>query len=379
VDDGTSSVRLVHKSLQDIFERQHTLGTLFASGDGHPYIARTCLTYMGFYHDLNNALGRKYHLHSYVNKYWGHHVRNRPDNIGLEKRQILSSLLTFDESLDSAQTNPPWLTYWWNFQSREGLKSSVSDMIHYLAYFGLTDHIQYTLKNGYSKVDHIYCHDGCSGDTPLLRAAERGHLEAVRLLLEKGADIESQGSNCNTSLRLASRRGHAAVVQLLLEKGGNNESKDDGGWTPLCYAACYGYEPVVRLLVEKGANLEAKTNRGQTALSLAARAGRVEVVRYLIDKGAEIGSEDNARRTPLMLAAKNRYGDGDVMQLLLERGADPEAKDNTGCTAWDYIPMWSRLHYAIRNNKNHPLRILYREPAPDSASEYSEQQPQASP
>ncbi|CCX04360.1 Similar to hypothetical protein AOR_1_934164 [Aspergillus oryzae RIB40]; acc. no. XP_001819039 [Pyronema omphalodes CBS 100304] len=116
VDDSTSSVRLVHKSLQDFFERQHTM----LLRGGQQYIARTCLTYMGFDHDL----GTKYHLHSYVNKYWGHHhFRNRPDCTGLEKGQIFSSLRKFDASLDEAREMPPWLADC-SFKRRKGLKSS---------------------------------------------------------------------------------------------------------------------------------------------------------------------------------------------------------------------------------------------------------------
>jgi hypothetical protein len=333
VDDGTSSVRLVHKSLQDLFERQHTQGALFAGG--HPYITRTCLTYMGFDHDF----GRESHLlFSYVNKYWGHHLQNSPDNIGLANQQILATLLKFAASLYKSGQTPPWMEHKWKLKSREGLGSSESDMIHYLAYFGLTYLIQYMLENGDAKVDHLYCHGVYDGYTPLVRAADHGPHQAARLLLEKGADIQSQGGErySDTSLLRASSRGHAAVVQLLLENGANTESSDVEECTSLCLAALRGHKPVVQLLAEKGANLEAKTDYGSSPLPIAALYGRMEVVRYLIDKGAEIDSKDKTGRTPLSFAAK--YAREDTMQLLLERGADPEAKDNTGRTAWDHIP-----------------------------------------
>jgi ankyrin repeat protein len=103
------------------------------------------------------------------------------------------------------------------------LKSSESDLIHYLAHFGLTDLLQYMLENGYSNVDHIYCHDFYDEYTPFLRAAAHGQPLAVQLLLEKGVDVDSQDGFCKTSLRVASDGGHVAVIQLLLDKGANVE------------------------------------------------------------------------------------------------------------------------------------------------------------
>jgi ankyrin repeat protein len=58
-------------------------------------------------------------------------------------------------------------------------------------------------------------------------------------------------------------------VKLLLEKGAELEAKDSSGWTALSYAARYGNEAVVKLLLEIGAELEAKSSSGQTPLLYA--------------------------------------------------------------------------------------------------------------
>ena len=61
-----------------------------------------------------------------------------------------------------------------------------------------------------------------------------------------------------TPLSQAAWGGHEAVVKLLLEKGANLESKDQNGWTPLSLAAEKGHEAVVKLLLEKDTDLESK-------------------------------------------------------------------------------------------------------------------------
>jgi len=57
------------------------------------------------------------------------------------------------------------------------------------------------------------------------------------------------------------RTGHEAVVKLLLEKGADVESKDWYGWTPLWQAAENGHEAVVKLLLEKGTNVELRNGK----------------------------------------------------------------------------------------------------------------------
>ena len=62
--------------------------------------------------------------------------------------------------------------------------------------------------------------EGLYGQTPLSRAAEKGHEAVVKLLLETGeVDINSKNQDNQTPLSLAAEQGHEAVVKLLREKG----------------------------------------------------------------------------------------------------------------------------------------------------------------
>jgi ankyrin repeat protein len=73
----------------------------------------------------------------------------------------------------------------------------------------------------------------------------------VKLLLEKGAELETKDNVSRTPLSYAASNGQEAVVKLLLEKGAELETKDNVGQTPLLWAAEYGHEAVVKLLLAK--------------------------------------------------------------------------------------------------------------------------------
>ena len=144
----------------------------------------------------------------------------------------------------------------------------------------------------------------------------------------KGADIEAKYKGYGQSLlSWAAENDHQALVRMLIDKGTNIDAKDYYGRTPLSCAAKSGYEETVRLLIDNGANIEAKDFYGRTPLSWAAENGHEAVVRLLIDTGADLKRKASSR-TPLSWAAGN--GHEDVVRLLIGKGADTEAKDIDG-------------------------------------------------
>jgi ankyrin repeat protein len=108
-------------------------------------------------------------------------------------------------------------------------------------------------------------------------------------------------------------------VRLLLDKGANIESKNKHGWTPLSQAAMNGYEAVVKLLLDRGANIECNGSEdGRTPLS------QVAVVKLLLDKGTNVESRDNSGWTPLLYAVASDHEA--LVNILLNRGVDFESK-----------------------------------------------------
>ena len=111
------------------------------------------------------------------------------------------------------------------------------------------------------------------GWTPLHHAAEEGNLAIVKMLLEKGADVDARTSRFGeTPLMLAcglfggGRNDAGKCARLLLEKGANANAATNDGVTPLMYAAHRGRVETVKLLLAKGAGAGSKDFKGKTAL-----------------------------------------------------------------------------------------------------------------
>ncbi|MDP6353429.1 MAG: ankyrin repeat domain-containing protein [Alphaproteobacteria bacterium] len=142
-------------------------------------------------------------------------------------------------------------------------------------------------------------------------------------LLLAGAALADDGQR----LLDAARDGDTATVALLLDQGVDVESPDIGGWTPLVWAAAYLHVDTVRVLIESGADLEAIGRAGKnsgTALMWAAKKrGSRDLVELLLDSGAEVDGVDQYGRTALMMAA--RHGQLSSIRLLIARGADINA------------------------------------------------------
>jgi ankyrin repeat protein len=166
------------------------------------------------------------------------------------------------------------------------------------------------------------------GATAVYIGAQEGHVEVVRLLLEKGAAVNqattahSQGPGGDTPLRMAAYKGYVEVVRVLLEGGAAvNQATADDGTTPLLIATQQGHGEVVLMLLEKGAAVnQGRTDTGVTPLHMAAQNGYVELARLLLEKGAGVNQATTDHGTPpLHMAAQN--GHVDMVRLLLEKGA----------------------------------------------------------
>lgn len=128
------------------------------------------------------------------------------------------------------------------------------------------------------------------GFTPLGFAAYFGNIEAVTLLLARGANpnVVSKNPLSVAPLHSALAGGQSAIALLLLDSEANVDVANSEGWTPLHYAADIGDAEIASLLIEMGANHEKKDSEGRTAAQLAADVGHDHVADVIFQAvGAE--------------------------------------------------------------------------------------------
>ncbi|GKT91873.1 ankyrin repeat protein [Colletotrichum tofieldiae] len=172
------------------------------------------------------------------------------------------------------------------------------------------------------------------GKRPLDIALQRGDLDRVKLLLQKGASIDAADTFGRTPIEIAARRYDLACVDLLLEKGAVF-TKGFSGYLPISKAARDGYFRLLKYLIHNGADVNLRTD-GKTPLHYLAkhytnwRADIPGLVSLLIEKGADIEAKDEDGQTPLFHAC--RFRNDAVARLLIEKGADIEVKDKNGRT-----------------------------------------------
>ena len=176
------------------------------------------------------------------------------------------------------------------------------------------------------------------GKTGLHWAAETDQVEAAQMLLDAGADIEAKTAWGATPLDWAATMGSAGVADLLLARGAS-------GFT-LVVAAGLGMFDAVKSIIASGADLTAHRRRGapdspnddwpadsahilrdvlSDAMYAAARNGHTDVVEYLLDHGADVDAKGVFGGTGLHWAAIN--GHRNVVELLVARGASRDIRD----------------------------------------------------
>lgn len=159
--------------------------------------------------------------------------------------------------------------------------------------------------------------------TPLMAAAEAGSVEAMRLLIARGADVNAQNAVGSTALMWSV--SDARKVRLLLDHGADVNHAARSGRTALMVAAFTDPSAeVVRMLLAKGADVKAADKRDWTALNAAAFGNDAESLRLLIEAGGDVNQGDSfIGWTPLMNAAGN--GNLEAVRLLLKKGANVNA------------------------------------------------------
>jgi ankyrin repeat protein len=200
----------------------------------------------------------------------------------------------------------------------------------------------------------------------LIKAVEQNNVALVRLLLDKGVNVNIKDSQGIPLLHTSVMNDQREITQLLLAKGADVDTQcsttfyfADGvhtesvtfiGRTALHWAR----EPEqIELLLANGANINATDCEGQTPLYSAVCLGRVDTVRVFLARGAKVDVRENRwGHTPLHAAVISV--EPEVVELLISHGADVDARDKRDCTP---------LHFAVLSSLRAEPEIVEQLPA----------------
>ncbi|KAL1254989.1 hypothetical protein QQF64_013050, partial [Cirrhinus molitorella] len=196
-------------------------------------------------------------------------------------------------------------------------RQSGETALHYSARVGNTAALQEMISNVPSnQLQTAINKHAKNGRSPLLLAAEQGHTEVVKILLQNNARVDVFDEEGKAAIHLAAEQGHQDIVDVLLAHKAFVNAKTKLGLTPLHLSAQSGSARLVRLLVEAHqASVDALSLRKQTPLHLAAISGQLDVCSSLLNLKADITATDIRGQTPLHLAAENDHSE--VVKLFL--------------------------------------------------------------
>ncbi|MDZ7958489.1 MAG: ankyrin repeat domain-containing protein [Aulosira sp. DedQUE10] len=153
-------------------------------------------------------------------------------------------------------------------------------------------------------------------------------LSTLNLLISRGAPVNGISSYGETAIKVAAHIGRFDAVKLLLNAGANPEQL---GWTQLMHAIVFGSLEQVKLLLEQGAAQDVRDCWHRTAWLLSIQVGELPKAKLLLAAGANHNDGGNCGKTPLMYAVENNRVE--ILQWLITQGLDIEATDDFGNTA----------------------------------------------
>jgi ankyrin repeat protein len=216
--------------------------------------------------------------------------------------------------------------------------------------------VRYFVELKYADVDAQL---GDANEAPMHWAARHGHLDVVRYLVTRGADVDIVNKNGQPPLSYALGKHHEGVAEFLMARGADlelrglfggmlhsaaggsnleaaryllslgfdvNEPAREYDIRPLCSAGYSGTPEMIGFLIEQGAEVQGACGRaGRTALHRAADGSNVAGARVLLEHGHDPNGRPGESRTPLHMAVEK--GNQEFVKLLLEYDVDPDRKD----------------------------------------------------
>lgn len=175
----------------------------------------------------------------------------------------------------------------------------------------------------------------------IISAAQLGQADIIKLLTEKGADVEEKDlRRGGRPLMHAANNGHTVAVKTLIDCGADTEAKDDNGYTALMVAIFSDRSSAAEALLQANAQVDAADEKGRTALCYAAMYGSTDCIYLLANHGANVFHQDKDEYTALQLAEDSGRSSAvealkklQMKMKMQERRRHRQKSENKGCSS----------------------------------------------
>jgi len=290
----------------------------------HTVMAQACLSVLLRLDDSTeeNGIGNGSSLAKYAAEHWVAHAQFQ--NVSSRVRDAMECLFDLDK---------PYFAAWLRLYDVD-IDSTTSPLYHFApvpqsdagpVYYAALCGFQGLVENLIIKYPHLVNATGGRYVTPALAALARRHLELARMLYRSGSSVDPRGSGQWSPLHSAAYTGDGEIIQALLDCTADINALTRDNRTPL-YLVLEDWTPgsfnAARLLLENGAdpNVRPGGPGGSTLLHLASYEGTVEAARLLLKYGADVEAVDEDGLTAFQVAS--RKGHDEMTKLLSPHGTE---------------------------------------------------------
>ena len=294
----------------------------------------------------------------------------------VERRDARAAQALVKQRVDVNATQPDgatalqWAAHWDDLPTAEALLRAGAK-VNAANELGVTP-LALACENGSAPMAELLLKSGANpnvrlltGETALMTASRAGSVAAVKALVARGADVNAkEPTHGQTALMWAASNRHADVVRVLVEMGADIQARSDvrprvvhtgnrfgdrnesrgvvtmdlGGFSPLLFTARQGDVESGRILLAAGASANDRAPTGASALVVAAHSGHRAFAELLLEKGADPNAADAGYSA---LHAAVLRGDAALVKALLARGANPNAPLVKGTPSRYYSKDWA--------------------------------------